>query len=328
MSIFIAMPTTQDTEFIPTIEDAMNKAHKPSNLYFGIRMMTSLESDKDVLNKLEMRYGKQIRSYVDIIDEHNRLDKIGVGKARQAVANLYRNEDHILSIDSHTLFTEGWDTKLITLLEQAKDKTNNDKTILTGYPAKYYYKDKERVFYNDKILYPYMGWEKEWDLERFPFLSRPMWSVCLPWMIKTIENNDNKFLPCPKFAYNFSFSDKMFLYEEDLELVIMEEDIIKTWKLYKDGWELVFPNVNYPIIGHMYLSEISEAGGGRASYNNFINGEEDQMLLEKEKQNVLRYYNNPEYKDIINRYEKWIEGDFLNQSLHNYKIPDTWFQDI
>ena len=63
MSIFIAMPTTQDTEFLPTIQDAIEKADDPKGLYFGIRMMTSNESDKDYFNKLQMQYGSQIRGH-------------------------------------------------------------------------------------------------------------------------------------------------------------------------------------------------------------------------------------------------------------------------
>lgn len=326
MSIFIAMPTTQDTEFLPTIQDAIEKADDPKGLYFGIRMMTSNESDKDYFNKLQMQYGRQIRGYVDIITSNNRLEKIGTGKARKAVSEMYMGEDYILSIDSHTLFCEGWDTKLIDLLNRAKKETNNKKTILTGYPAKYYYKDNERVFHNESIFYPFMGWEEEWDLDTFPFLSRPLWEVCLPWMIKTIDN-PKEFLPSPKFAYNFSFSDEMFLYDEDEELIIMEEDIVKTWKLYLDGWELVFPNVDYPIIGHMYITEIERGNGERANWDDFVSPEEAIELRYKEVENFERYYNDPNLRGIITYYENWIDADFLDKSLHNYKIPDTWYQE-
>ena len=49
----------------------------------------------------------------------------------------------------------------------------------------------------------------------------------------TASNLLGRLLPATKFAYNFSFSDKCFIYDEDPDIFITEEDMIKTWKLIK-----------------------------------------------------------------------------------------------
>jgi hypothetical protein len=329
--IFIAMPTMHDTELEPTILNALLKAQKPEQLVFGIRYLTSNEEDVQAFKTLQGRYGRKIRGFADLITNTNRLDKIGTGHARKAVSTLYGGERFILSIDSHTLFADNWDFELKKLLRESKEETQNDKTILTAYGARYKYVDGERQFLSNH-LYPYMGWEENWNLDMYPFLDRPVWEASLPWMVKDMKEGMPKFLPCPKFAYNFAFSDRMFLRGEDTEVVIMEEDILKTWKLLNQGWELVFPNTEEPIIGHLYLTEIinhaNNGAGTRAFYQNFISEEEKAMLLQKEKENVIRYYNDPLLKDTINKYEEWIKAKFMQQSLHNNYIPTEWFQNV
>ena len=328
MSIFIAMPTMHDTEFEATILDAFSKANKPEDIYFGIRSMSSSDKEKEKLDKVKNQFGKRIRGYVDTISEHNRLQKLGTGIARKAVAELYDGEDYILSIDSHTLFIDGWDSLLIKLYKEAVVETGNLKSILTAYPSKYKYINGERKFLDSNMLYPYIGWEQNWTLDEFPFLSRPLWEGCLPWMVKPLQHSVKKFLPTGKFSYNFSFSGQMFLYDEDTEIVIMEEDMIKTFKLLHDGWELVHHNIGEPIIGHMYLTEIDINGGSRAYWHMFCSEEEKQMLEKKELENFYRYYNDPKYSDTINKYEDWMKASFKEQSQHNYHIPKDWFHNV
>lgn len=329
MSIFIAMPTMHDTEFEITINDAYRKASNPSDINFGIRSLYSDPREVDKLNNMKNKYGKRIRGYGDVITDENRLDKIGTGHARKAVSDMYMGEDYILSIDSHTLFIQDWDKILIEMYEEASQLTNNSKTIITAYPSKYKYVEKGiRKFVQDNMLYPYIGWEKYWTYEEFPFLRRPLWQACLPYMVFPLEGRSEKYLPSGKFSYNFSFSKEMFLYEEDTEIVIMEEDICKTFKLLNDGWDLVHPNINKPIVGHLYLTEISVLGGGRASYTDFLGAVESGKAELKELENFNRYYHNPELLQTIEKYEKWMNIDFKEKSLHNFHIPESWFQSV
>lgn len=305
--IFIAMPTMHDTELEPTILNALLKAQKPEQLVFGIRYLTSNEEDIQAFKTLQGRYGKKIRGFADLITKDNTLEKIGTGHARKAVSTLYGGERFILSIDSHTLFTDNWDYKLKKLLRESKEETQNDKTILTAYGARYKYINGERKFLSNH-LFPYMGFQED------------------------MKEGMPKFLPCPKFSYNFAFSDRMFLRGEDTEVVIMEENILKTWKLLNQGWELVFPNTEEPIIGHLYLNEIinhaNNGAGTRAFYQDFISPEEQASLLQKEKENVIRYYNDPLLKDTIDKYEEWIKEKFMQPSLNNNYIPTEWFQNV
>jgi hypothetical protein len=323
MSIFIAMPTMHDTELLPTVFDAFENA-KSHDIHFGIRFLSSSPEEEKKLSTLISTFGGNIKGYFDYINEHNRLDKIGTGKARKGVSELYDGQDFVLSIDSHTKFSEGWDEKLAWLYADASKLTGNKKSIITAYPSKYTYKNEERVFLDKKNLYPYIGWEEEWDLELYPFLAQPIWQYCLPWMVKDTVEDDRNLLPTGKFSYNFSFSGENFLYDEDPEMLMMEEDMCKTFKLFNDGWELVYPNTQ-PIVGHMYNTEISSEGGGRAYWHHFVSPEEKDMLEQKEMQNFVRYYEDPKLQETIKRYEKWMNVDFKEKSLHNYHVPLDWF---
>ena len=44
---YIKLPSLDDTELIPTIKDAVNKADKPENLVFGIYLLYKQEENLD-----------------------------------------------------------------------------------------------------------------------------------------------------------------------------------------------------------------------------------------------------------------------------------------
>lgn len=322
--IFIAMPTMHDTEAGPTMHDALAKADNPQEIVFGVRELTS--NPEASLEKYQYYFGGAFRYIKETINYENHLDVIGVGRARNVVASLYDGEEYVLSIDSHTLFSSGWDTTLKTLYHKAVEETGNEYSIITAYPAKYAYVDDNREFLNTKNLYPYMGYDLEVDLESHKFLTRPFYKVSPPWMCKPNVNTDKELIPATKFAFNFSFSGKMFLGNEDTDLVMMEEDMCKTLRLLDNNWDLVFPNFTIPILGHMYVSEITADGGDRASWTHFVSPDEKNMLEAREAENMWKYIE--KYKDTAKKYEDWIQCRFNSEDKHNMYIPKTWWTHV
>ena len=326
MSIFIAVPGFQDTEFIPTIEDAFAKAENPQDVYIGSRYLSTFNDELDNLEEwaTNHQYADNIKIELVLVSEHNRFQVFGSTKGRQGSANFYADQDYFLSIDSHSLFGNHWDTELIRLHTEAKELTKNDKTIITAYGASYAFKNIEERYFISNHYYQYIGFPKESpSVVKYDWMTRPLYSVCLPWMCEKISSNYSDLLPATKFAYNFSFSDQCFIYDEDLDVYIIEEDMIKTWKLIKDGWTFVHPNTKEPILGHLYHPQI-EKFGERAGVKGAVGVDTEWKYLHQEVRNVLKYLDDPEYKDTISKYESWLKVKFREHSLHNWYMPSSF----
>lgn len=331
MSIFIAVPGFQDEEYIPTIECAFDKADNPQDIYIGTRYLSTLPDELDNLEEWARnhKYSDNINIDLVLVNEHNRFQVFGSTKGRQGSANFYENQDYFLSIDSHTLFNEHWDTELIRLHKQAKELSGNDKTIVTAYGADYTWNAQNERYYTSNHLYQYIGYNFESpDVQQHQWLTRPIYAVMPPWMCENVPPNMPEIIPSTKFAYHFSFSDQCFIYEEDFDIFLMEEDLIKTWKLIKDGWTFAFPNTVRPLLGHLYVSVIEgdpHKDMVRRGYVRGAIGEDNEWgLLHQEVRNVLRYLNDPDYKDTISKWEDWLNIKMGEHSRHFNHIPDTF----
>lgn len=331
MSIFIAVPGFQDEEFIPTIEDAFAKAENPQDVYIGSRYLSTFNDELDNLEEwaTNHQYADNIKIELVLVNENNRFQVFGSTKGRQGSANFYADQDYFLSIDSHCLFGNHWDTELIRLHTEAKEATNNDKTIITAYGAEYTWNAKDERYYTSDHLYQYIGFDFDTpNVEKHEWMKRPLYAVMPPWMVENVGPNMPELLPATKFAYNFSFSDKCFIYDEDFDVFLMEEDMIKTWKLVKDGWTFVHPNTTRPLIGHLYVSVINDDPHKEKVRRGYIRGalgeNNEWSLLHQEVRNILRYKNDPEYKDTISKWEDWLKIKVGENSRHRNYIPDTF----
>jgi hypothetical protein len=122
--IFVQIASYRDPELLPTICDCLEKAKFKRDLVFGICWQrdaadTCLDAFKD---------RKEFR-----IDDVPWQDSHGLGWARARVQQMYQGEDFTLQLDSHHRFAEGWDEKLLTMLEL----TGVSKPILTSYAGIY-----------------------------------------------------------------------------------------------------------------------------------------------------------------------------------------------
>ena len=326
MKTFVAMPSLQDKELVPTIKEVLSKARYPQDIVFGIRFLTNHEDDLNFFSDLKKRYN--IRGNAYLLNENNFKNYIGVGKARKEISEYYDNEKYILSIDSHTMLADEWDVKLRNYLSEAKLYTGNPKTILTMQGGSYRYTEEgKEIICRQK--YVHIGYPTHWSYEQYPFLVRPLYDVLPPAFFNLLSNVFGKFIPIPKFSYHASFSDKMFLYDEDNKITAMEDDMLKTFKLLNDGWELIYPNVQEALICHLYKTDINEHGGMRQfSYHYQTEPERIKDQL-REKSNALYYLEDPSLFHTLRRYEKWLDVDLSKPKFyHNNKILESLFNDI
>jgi glycosyltransferase involved in cell wall biosynthesis len=120
--IFIQIASYRDPQLIPTLKDCLDNAKNPENLVFGICWQHD-----DTENLDEFKNDKRFK----IIDVPFK-DSKGVCWARNAVQQLYSNEEYTLQIDSHMRFNKNWDETLIDMVKQLQEM-GYKKPLLTAY---------------------------------------------------------------------------------------------------------------------------------------------------------------------------------------------------
>ncbi len=157
MKIFISIASYQDPLLKNTIQDAFNKAQNKSALVFGICDQSNREISLD-----DLEFKEQIRY------EHvEALLSRGPCWARARIQALFNNEDFYLQIDSHTLFDENWDQKLIDALLTIEKRGNissyHKKPFITGYPRGFGFNETLQKYEkesSDKNVQP-IGYRKD-----------------------------------------------------------------------------------------------------------------------------------------------------------------------
>lgn len=119
-TIFISIAAYQDPSLIDTIRSAISSADSPGNISFGIALQYTNEPD------LSEFVNNDIRTV-----SYNPDTRPGIVRVRYNISKeLYHDEDYYLQIDSHYLFSDGWDTKLIQYHNRISEETNTDKIVL------------------------------------------------------------------------------------------------------------------------------------------------------------------------------------------------------
>lgn len=120
-TIFVQIASYRDSQLLPTITDCIAKATHPELLRFGICWQ---RDEQETLGEFEHDPRFRILSY-------HWTQGQGVCWARSKIQKLYGGETYTLQIDSHHRFAIGWDSELISMLQQ----TGSEKPIVTSYAA-------------------------------------------------------------------------------------------------------------------------------------------------------------------------------------------------
>ncbi len=130
-TIFVSIASYLDPMLFFTLTDAVAKARHPERLSFAV-VDQSAEDQRAAIGALP--FARQVR-YVHLHPQ----DTLGVCWARATAFSLYDGEDFILQIDSHMLFEEAWDEKL--LAQHARLKERSPKPIVSTYPYRFDFVD-------------------------------------------------------------------------------------------------------------------------------------------------------------------------------------------
>jgi hypothetical protein len=119
MSIFISIASYEDPTLVRTIERALWRSNNPEDLVFGLGLQYEELPDLSSLPQSQLR-----------ILSWNPRTRPGIVKVRYEISQLFKDEDYFLMIDSHMQFTQGWDTKLVSVIKELQESTKTYKVIV------------------------------------------------------------------------------------------------------------------------------------------------------------------------------------------------------
>ena len=228
MKIFIQIASYRDPQLIPTIKNCLENAKNPENLVFGICWQHDEKENLDEF-KNDSRF--------KIIDVPYQESK-GVCWARNAVQQLYNNEEYTLQIDSHMRFVQNWDEILIGMVKQLK-KMGHKKPLLTGYVPSFNPENDP----SERIQEP---WRMVFD--RFI----PEGAVF--FLPETIPNWKSITSPVPARFYSAHFCFTLGKFSKEVqhnpEYYFHGEEISIAVRAYTHGYDLFYPHK--VVIWHEY----------------------------------------------------------------------------
>lgn len=243
MKIFISIASYCDELLFFTLKDCFQKAKYKESLIFAV-VDQNEKSFKHEINNLS--FATQIR-YVYI----HKLETFGVSWARNIVFSLFDNEDYLLQIDSHTLFEENWDEKLLeqynTLLKISK------KPILSTYPYDFQFNEKGEAVYKEN--------SRKWVLELRPHPDTLLKEDSAVLRFRAEHKLSDTAVHGCHIAAGFIFTSSIFIEEipYDPYLYFHGEEQSLSIRAYTRGWDIYHPTWiplyhHYKKSGTSYLS--------------------------------------------------------------------------
>lgn len=207
-TIFVQIASYRDPELPRTIRDAIDQAHNPDRLHFGVCWQYAIDEPADPI------LGDHRVSVIGILASESK----GCCWARSTLQTLYRGEDYTLQLDSHHRFAKDWDQTLIDMLESIPGKA-----ILTTYAPSYDPQNDVRV--NN-------AWVMDLDTSGEIPMFRPSYS----------EYTEPK--PTLFFSGHFAFAKGQFIIDVpyDPELYFHGEEITMAIRSWVKGYDLYHPH--------------------------------------------------------------------------------------
>jgi hypothetical protein len=326
-TIYISIPSLDDSELVPTVLDAFESASNPERVFVGVSLFAKDKWRAKDFIKATKKYSKNIRFKHERITSSN-SDLVSVGTGRKTAASLYNNEDYFLQVDSHTMFTKNWDTVLIDVHEDAVKVVKNDKVVITAYAGYYAYDENgKRSFCDLKRQTIENAWLHclYFPENLFYYGAIPRWDLIPPHIM--IQLKPGTFVPALKFNANFAFSSGAFAANSGLyeDAEFFEEELLQTLNLIKLGYSLVYPVLENPLIGHLYGKYFRKGYGERLSKGDYLFNKQLFLMDQLSVNNYKSFIRAPENKEAVKIYQEYAKIDLRFGSLKtNFFFPDKF----
>ena len=226
-SIFVSIASYKDPEVLNTVNELLTKQSGENRL--RICVFSQIDLQDKTFDSLD-----EISEVIHIKVDFRTAQ--GVCWARSHAQKYYNGEDYFMQIDSHIMFAQDWDKKVIEDHELAL--SYGRKAIITCYPCAYEFNEKGERF--------------------IPMESRTVFDMnfkeddSVPWAIGRFENDTD--MPDLQYfiAGGFHFTTGDFVNEVpyDEELFFLGEEITLAIRAYTAGY-LIFSPTKF-ICAHLY----------------------------------------------------------------------------
>lgn len=227
-TIFVSIASYRDSLCSDTIDEIFSKARHPERVFVGVCEQNT-KSSEESCTRPEYEHSDNIRSIKIPYKEAK-----GPTYARYLCSTLYRGETYFMQLDSHMMFVDDWDVKVIG--QHAKCPTQ--KAVLSTYPL---------------------------DFENFENHGE----TGVPHLCKSAFNDDGilqfeaviKDFPVPKKPLPIPFASGGFLFgpgslvtdvpfDPALDHLFQGEEILYSARLWTNGYDMYSPMTN--IVFHKY----------------------------------------------------------------------------
>jgi glycosyltransferase involved in cell wall biosynthesis len=269
-TIFVSIASYLDPMLFFTLNDAVAKARHPERLAFAV-VDQNLEDQRGDIAALP--FAGQVR-YVHVHPE----DTLGVSWARSVAFSLYDGEDFLLQIDSHMLFEEDWDTKL--LAQHDKLRARSDKPIISTYPYRFDFVEgvpqpMKNEGHTALVLRPHPEKNPSAEDAVLRFMARHLYTT---EPVAGCHVSAGFLFAAGQFVEEVPYDPYLYFHGEEQSLAV---------RAFTRGWDIFHPNL-IPVY-HLYKSE------GTAYQTHHWHGETEakrafrsSYLLERAKQRLNR----------------------------------------
>ena len=234
-TIFVSIASYRDPECHETVFDCLEKSACPLRVHVGV-CQQNYEVDLDVMEGYKRLAKKRGTGNYS---EQIRVLRMDAGQARGPTyarslieQKLFQGERFYLIVDSHMLFTEGWDVQLISMLKQCPSV----KSVITMYPADFTRrpspKQRRRA---QKVQKPsFLRFKKFHERTGMVEIEGPVFDN-----MPTTPQPSLFWAGCCSFSYSNMIQEVP--YDPLLPYVFIGEEISMAARLYTHGFDLYTP---------------------------------------------------------------------------------------
>ncbi len=234
-TIFVSVASYRDPECHLTVFDCLEKAHCPLRVYIGVCQQNYPVDVDTMQGYLRLAQSRGSGDYHDQI----RVYAVDAGQAQGPMfarslieQHLYRGERYYLIVDSHTLFTPGWDVRAIDTLRQCP----SPRPVLTMYPDNFQSRSSNKASSFGTALQPpsFLRFKQFNKRTGLPEVEGPL-----------CKHRPAQPLPSLFWGACFSFAEADMMrrvpYDPHCPYVFLGEEIAMAARLYTHGYDLFGP---------------------------------------------------------------------------------------
>ena len=269
-SIFITIPSYEDSRLLDTIEQAINKAKNPDKLHFAI----ALQYKHIQVPNLEKYYEDPRFDFVT----YNVDTRPGVSQVRHNLLRFHTDQDYYLMIDSHSTFMPHWDEELVSDYQQLQIQ-HGERVVLSKQVEKFVGSICKCT--DSKPAGGCLGHSSSVVFKVIGLAGLPI-SVAGKNSYVQIKNDIN-FYQHNYASCHFLFADSKFIYEVGIldSVHALFEELYLSFKSFMSGWK-IYGQTRTHYIGHdnkRYNLEVYREQNPRKSYTKYYDTQETEDML-------------------------------------------------